>query len=57
MDKKLRKIVYDIINLEKECQAGNNIKENMEKMTKIMGSLEIEELLKVCDCLEKNLTE
>ena len=57
MDKKLRKIVYDIINLEKECQAGNNIKENMEKMTEIMGSLEIEDLLKVCDCLEKNLTE
>ena len=57
MDNELKKIAKEIINLEKECQAGNNIKKNVEYMTKIMESLNIKDLLEVCDYLEKNLTE
>ena len=42
-----------ILNLERECQNGNYIPENMTKMNMLMDPLEPEELFKLVEILEE----
>jgi len=42
-----------ILNLERECQNGNYIPENMTKMNMLMDPLEPEELFSLVELLEE----
>ena len=44
-EKKLIKIAEQILTWEKECQLGYNIKENMNKIERLIHTLSIEEML------------
>lgn len=47
--KALRKRAQEIWELEKECQLGKNVQENMEKMYILMSTLSLEELVAIDD--------
>ena len=46
-DKKLKELAEQIIKYEKECQLGNNIQENVNKIEQLIQSLSIEEMLNI----------
>jgi len=50
--KKIFKLASEIYNLEKKCQNGENVSENMKKMTELCKSLSLEELLQLDEALE-----
>ena len=49
----LRKIAKKIWNLERECQAGNNISSNIKEMESLSSQLDLEELLYIAAYLEE----
>ena len=54
MNEKIKKIANDFIELEKKCQLGINISENMSKMENLIKCLSIKEMLEVNDLIEQN---
>ena len=44
-EKKLKELAKQIFQLEKECQLGNSIQENMNKIEQLIQTLSIEEML------------
>lgn len=51
--KEIRKRAQEIWELEKECQLGKNVQENMEKMYILMSTLSLEDLVAIDDCIWK----
>ena len=50
--KELKKIASSIWDLEKECQKGNNVLENMNNMTKLVENLSLEDIMKLAEVME-----
>lgn len=46
-EKKIKKLAEQIFILEKECQLGNNIQENMNKIEQLTQTLSLDEMLEV----------
>lgn len=53
MEKRLIKIANQIVELEKECQLGKNVKENMAKIENIMCTLSILDILEIDEYIMK----
>ena len=54
--KNIKKLAQQIVRLEKECQSGNNISENMNKIEQLIQGLSLEDMLAIDDyILEKKL--
>ena len=53
MEKRLIKIANQIVKLEKECQLGKNVKENMAKIENIMCTLSILDILEIDEYIMK----
>ena len=54
--KNIKKLAHQIVRLEKECQSGNNISENMNKIEQLIQGLSLEDMLAIDDyILEKKL--
>ena len=54
MDKKnFNSIVKQIAELEKECQNGNNVNENMKKMDALLEGISLDELFEITLQLEE----
>ena len=54
--KNIKKLAQQIARLEKECQSGNNISENMNKIEQLIHGLSLEDMLAIDDyILEKKL--
>ena len=52
--KNIKKLAQQIVRLEKECQSGNNISENMNKIEQLIQGLSLEDMLAIDDyILEK----
>ena len=56
IEKHLEKIANQVMELEKECQLGNNISENMDKMSEIMNGLSMDELIQINVYLEQKFS-
>lgn len=52
---KLKKMAQKIIDLEKECQQGKNVQENMAEIYNIISALSFEDLLQLDDYLWSKL--
>ena len=46
-EKKLKELAEQISKLEKECQLGNNVQENVSKIEQLIQSLSVEEMLAI----------
>lgn len=46
-EKKIKKLAEQIFILEKECQLGNNVQENMNKIEQLTQTLSLDEMLEV----------
>lgn len=46
-EKKIIKLAKQISKLERECQLGNNIQENMNKIEQLIQTLSIEDMLAI----------
>ena len=46
-EKKLKELAEQISKLEKECQLGNNLQENMNKIEQLIQSLSLKEMLEI----------
>lgn len=46
-EKKIKKLAEQIFILEKECQLGNNVQENMNKIEQLTQTLSLNEMLEV----------
>lgn len=54
--KNIKKLAQQIARLEKECQFGNNVSENMNKIEQLIQGLSLEDMLAIDDyILEKKL--
>lgn len=53
--KELREIADRLAKLERECQKGNNINENMQEMTLITSKLSFEDMVRLDEILTKKL--
>ena len=54
--KNIKKLAQQIARLEKECQSGNNISENMNKIEQLIQGLSPEDMLAIDEyILEKKL--
>lgn len=51
-NKKLKKIASDIWDLELRCQNGENISENLHKMTNMIEKLSLQDILLLANILE-----
>ena len=52
----IKKLAKEIARLEKECQSGNNISKNMNKIEQLIQGLSLEDMLAIDDyILEKKL--
>ena len=52
--KNIKRLAQQIARLEKECQSGNNISENMNKIEQLIQGLSLEDMLAIDDyILEK----
>ena len=51
-NKKLKKIASDIWDLELRCQRGENISENLEKMTNMTEKLSLADIFLLADILD-----
>ena len=56
MKKNLEEIVSQLVILEKECEKGINISENMEEMTKLMSSVSFEDLFQLNEIIERKFS-
>lgn len=52
---KLENLSKKILNLEQECQKGENVSENLEEMEKIANKLSLVDLFRLAEILENNL--
>ena len=50
-----QELVQEFIRLEQECQNGNNISENMQKMEALMLVMDVKELLEIISSLEEKI--
>lgn len=55
--KELKKISEEIFNLEKEMQAGKNVKSNMDKIEIIMRGLSFDDILAIDRMVSTKLTK
>ena len=55
--KDLKKISEEIFSLEKEMQAGKNVKSNMDKIEIIMRGLSFEDILTIDQMVSTKLTK
>ena len=46
-EKKIKQLAKQIFILEKECQLGNNVQENMNKIEQLTQTLSLDEMLEV----------
>lgn len=46
-EKKIKELAEQIFILEKECQLGNNVQENMNKIEQLTQTLSLDEMLEV----------
>lgn len=46
-EKKIKQLAEQIFILEKECQLGNNVQENMNKIEQLTQTLSLDEMLEV----------
>ena len=46
-ERELKELAKQIFQLEKECQLGNNIQKNMNKIEQLIQTLSIEEILAI----------
>lgn len=53
--KRIKESAEKIIALEKECQLGKNVQENMQKMQDIMLTLSFEDLLFIDEYIQSQL--
>ena len=54
--KNIKKLAQEIARLEKECQLGNNISDNLEKLEQLTSNLSLHEMLEIDNyILEKKL--
>ena len=53
--KELREIADRLAKLERECQKGNNINENMQEMTLLVSKLSFEDMIRLDEILTKKL--
>jgi hypothetical protein len=47
-------IARKLMELEQECQKGNNISENLSKMDEVIASLSIQDMLELDAYMEEN---
>lgn len=52
-NKKIKQIAEKILKLERECQEGKDVQENMAKIEKITSILSLEDMLEVDDYITK----
>ena len=55
--KELKKISEEIFDLEKEMQAGKNVKSNMDKIEIIMRGLSFDDILTIDQMVSTKLTK
>ena len=55
--KELKKISEEIFSLEKEMQAGKNVKSNMDKIEIIMRGLSFDDILTIDQMISTKLTK
>lgn len=55
--KELKKISEEIFSLEKEMQAGKNVKSNMDKIEIIMRGLSFDDILAIDQMVSTKLTK
>ena len=55
--KELKKISEEIFSLEKEMQAGKNVKSNMDKIEIIMRGLSFDDILTIDQMVSTKLTK
>lgn len=53
MDKQLVRKAKQIVELEKECQLGKNVKENIAKIENIMSTLSIIDMMEIDEYIMK----
>lgn len=53
-NKEKNKIAIQIIEIENECQSGNNISKNLDKMTELVKHLSFQELIELNIYMEEN---
>lgn len=53
MEKRLIRIAKQIVELEKECQLGKNVQENMAKIENIMSTLSLLDILEIDEYIMK----
>ena len=46
-EKKIKQLAEQIFILEKECQLGNNVQKNMNKIEQLTQTLSLDEMLEV----------
>ena len=47
--KNIKKLAQEIARLEKECQSGNNISKNMNKIEQLIQGLSLKDMLAIDD--------
>ena len=53
-NKEKNTIARKLMELEQECQKGNNISENLSKMDEVIGHLSIQDLIELDAYMEEN---
>ena len=53
-NKEKNTIARKLMELEQECQKGNNISENLSKMDEVIGHLSIQDLIELDVYMEEN---
>lgn len=51
---KIKDVATTLMTLEKECQLGNNVPENMKKMEQLTSNLSLEDMLKIDEYISQN---
>lgn len=57
MNSHLKGIAKKIYSLEKECQQGNNVLENLEEMARLSKNLSGEELLEIDEYIQEKFSK
>ena len=57
MNSHLKAIAKKIYSLEKECQQGNNVLENLEEMAKLSKNLSGDELLEIDEYIQEKFSK
>lgn len=53
-EKKLKRVASELATLEKQCQDGINVQENMSKMARMIEEFSLEELLMLDEYILQN---